>query len=161
MCDYITTLTLENADRKVQEERITKLFSEVLNCGLSIVALRIKPGLLERSRLRNKSLLEKRNVVLIACTNQDELAAMMEEIKKIKLWHLPSIRFLIGNKELPDKLKKSYCKVPLTMENLRKNIYIEKLKDFIIGTCDPLDDEINIYGREQLKGIVCRVMELD
>jgi len=54
MCDYITTLTLENADRKVQEERITKLFSEVLNSGLSVVAVRIKPGLLERSRLKEQ-----------------------------------------------------------------------------------------------------------
>jgi len=59
---------------------------------------------------------------------------------------LSAIRFLIGTKDLPEELRKTYYKNTLTIKELQDNVYVENLKNFVIGTCDPLDNDINIYG---------------
>ena len=144
---------LENKNRESQIEKLRSLFARALECGYSVIAIRIHPPITEYLRWKNKSLLKGRNVFVRSCA-RDKLPEFMEWIKTIHRWHISTIRFLIGTANLSEVMKQKYADLRISITALQKNTFMDGLECSIIGVLDPLDDDINVYGGMKLKEII-------
>jgi hypothetical protein len=126
-----------------RQEILTKIFKIFVDAGYSVLILRNRTSFFERPQKENIS--SKGSLYVYPVANDNCISKWVMYLQRIKLWHQPAFRILIGSKELPDKILNSSVK---SINDIEKTF-----KDFIVGCIDPLDNDLDFYGM-QIKDLV-------
>jgi hypothetical protein len=151
MCEYIDTLT---PDDDPHRDFLRSMLAEILDRSLSIIVVRMRPGLLEKRRYKHHVLVRGRSVVLLSFAGQDQVPQVMRLIKSIRPLHITEMHILIGTAELPAVLREQYESSRLTDRVARLGDWPAKVKEHILGGLDPLDGDINIAGTPVIRKIM-------
>lgn len=114
----------------------------------------MRPGFQERRRYKSHILIRGWGIVLFSFTGREEIPRLMSLISDIRPLHITAAHLLIGTADLPSVLRRKYENVRLTSRAPRTQEWLADIQEHILGGLDPLDNEINISGRQTIGEIV-------
>jgi hypothetical protein len=154
MIEYIETLAKNAAGRDSVKDKLRDIFRLLIDAGYCIVAVRIKPGLLERLKSHRKPFLSIRGVQFFAATTHTEVDHLLSHLSELPLWHVSTLQFWIGSPQLPAALLARERRERISQRQLENNALFQSLSDFVVGGVDPLDDEMYISGTPELRQVL-------
>ena len=154
MKEYIDTITFKIMNKKQIREKFRVIVSESFKRGFYLVVERISPGFFEYCINKRKAMLADMKLLIFVCENEDDFNKLIRYLENISLWHVSTIRFWIGTKKLPDKIKESYNMKKFGFKEVQKNQIPEEIQNEIVGVIEPLDNELNLFGKSEFEKIV-------
>lgn len=137
---------------KDRYQMLDKLMSSVIQNNLSFVIMRTKPSFFELFHNLPIKVFSNYAYAIYVIDKHESIKSGIKYLLKIDLWHKPIFHILIGEQNLPSKIK-AY------LEANKKNIdkMEEDLKESIIGFIDPVDNDFEIYGNEAVKSLIKQI----
>jgi hypothetical protein len=150
---HITELTIEKGKEK-QEEQLYDILKRGLQQSWSIVVIFIKPNILQRRKLRKKAIIDSHGILVLSCKDKNELQSIWGFLQKARPWHISNMKILIGESTLPEQMAEKNCSLPLTIRRLQDSSWIDDCGNLVIGSVEPLDDDLIICGIEEVRRII-------
>jgi len=159
MLEYIDTMVMEGVNRKNQEQKLKTLISKLIEDGYIAILIKTNPNFLELIKSKTKAFISNKDVQFFLCNDINELKDFMGLVNGVKLWHISTIRLLIGDTNLLSKILKEYSEKKFKISNVASGQLQKTCESNLVGLLEFSDDDIAIYGTEAIKKITKTVIQ--
>jgi hypothetical protein len=151
--DYIGTIVSDR--RRVDQEKILEqLFDGAIDKGMSIIVILIHPPVSLYFKVRKLAFYRANWIFMLSCNKKEDTCDVLKVVKKISPWRVSSIQFLIGARDLQEKLSQLSRQRKISLEKLMTKTLLHELGESVLGVVDPLDDDFNVYGKPEIRQLV-------
>jgi hypothetical protein len=154
MLEYIDTIIMKEKFRNEQEQRLEILISKLVNKGYVAVLVKINPTFCDFLKSKKKAFVGGMKTLFFSCDQTSKLVDFMSLITAVKLWHMSTIRVLIGDANLVSEIESKYSSKPIKISNIADGSWLNEIQNNVNGFLEFSDDDIAIYGDVEIKEIV-------
>ena len=125
--------------------------ASLILAGLSLIIIKTRVDIRDIFKTRKTRLFISCSYAVYEINSVEQIDEGLKYLLSLPLWHKPIFHILIGNKELPVKIKDSLNARKSSIETLE-----EDAKKYVQAYVEPLDNDFVLFGSEQVRDIIAK-----